>query len=235
MLIAVALIALLAVDVPEGVNIAKQRERGRKQQFIWSAWSDESFARAKREHRFILLDCAAEWCHWCHVMDETTYLDPDIGKTLNDRFVAIRVDIDARPDLAERYGAWGWPATVIFSSDAEELGKFRGYLSPEEFKPILANISQASTKTTRAAADPRAPVDALGWIGARVTRDMDEWYDPDEGGWGRRQKAPIGANIEFGTGALSCGELVWATNSGTVPPQHLPNGVAGQDVYWHRP
>jgi len=29
-------------------------------------------ALAKRERRFILLDCAAEWCHWCHVMDETT-------------------------------------------------------------------------------------------------------------------------------------------------------------------
>ncbi len=197
MLIAVTLVALLAVDVPESVTIAKQRERGRSQQFTWSAWSDESFARAKREHRFILLDCAAEWCHWCHVMDETTYLDPDIGKTLNDRFVAIKVDIDARPDLAERYGAWGWPATVIFSPDAEELGKFRGYLSPEEFKPILANISEAPTKATRVGADPRAPVDALGWIGVRVTRDMDEWYDSDEGSWGRRQKAPIGANIEF--------------------------------------
>jgi sugar lactone lactonase YvrE len=44
-----------------------------------------------------------------------------------------------------------------------------------------------------------------------------------------------GANIEFGAGALSCGELVWATNSGTVPPQHLSNPTVGQDVYWHRP
>ncbi len=94
-----------AADVPDSVNIAKARERGRQQLFQWAAWSDETFARAKQERRFILLDCAAEWCHWCHVMDATTYLDPDIGRTLSNRFVAIRVDIDARPDLAERYGA----------------------------------------------------------------------------------------------------------------------------------
>jgi sugar lactone lactonase YvrE len=44
-----------------------------------------------------------------------------------------------------------------------------------------------------------------------------------------------GANIEFGAGALSCKELLWATNSATVPPQHLPVDVEGRDVYWHRP
>ncbi len=189
---------VVADAIPDGVNIAKAREHGRTQLFQWTAWSAETFARAKREHRFILLDCAAEWCHWCHVMDETTYLDPDVGRMLNDRFVAIRVDIDARPDLAERYGDWGWPATVIFSPDAEELGKFRGYLAPEELRSALAALLTAHAQSAApAAADPGAPVDALGWVGARVTRDMDEWYDPDQGGWGRRQKAPLGANIEF--------------------------------------
>src|SRR5271169_7159238 len=162
---------LFAAAVPDSVNIAKARERGRQQLFPWVAWSNEAFALAKRENRFILLDCAAEWCHWCHVMDATTYLDPDIGRTLSNRFVAIRVDIDARPDLAERYGAWGWPATVIFSPDAEELGKFRGYLAPEELKTALADIARANPKeSSHVAPDPSAPVDALGWIGIRVTR-----------------------------------------------------------------
>lgn len=189
---------LFAADVPDSVNIAKAREQGRQQLFQWAAWSDETFALAKKEHRFILLDCAAEWCHWCHVMDATTYLDPDIGHTLSNRFVAIRVDIDARPDLAERYGAWGWPATVIFSPDAEELGKFRGYLAPDELKTALADIEHANPKNSGyVASDPSAPVDALGWIGIRVTLDMDNWYDRQEGGWGHQQKAPTGANIGF--------------------------------------
>ena len=189
-MLSLALTAVLAVDV----DIATARAHGQKQQFEWSKWSDETFARAKREKKFILLDCAAEWCHWCHVMDETTYADPDIGKILNDRFIAIKVDIDERPDLAERYGTWGWPATVIFSPDAEELGKFRGYLSPEELKSALRVEQVAGTFATKA---PVLPVDALRWLGVRVTMDMDEWYDPVEGSWGRRQKAPIGANIEF--------------------------------------
>src|SRR5262249_30654899 len=69
----------------------------------WQGWSDAVFARAAREHRLVLLDLGAVWCHWCHVMEETTYKDPDVTALLRDHFVAVRVDQDARPDLSNRY------------------------------------------------------------------------------------------------------------------------------------
>ena len=108
----------------------------------WEPWSDQAFTRARAEKRLVLLDVGAEWCHWCHVMDETTYRDPEIGRVLRERFIAVRVDIDARPDLAERYGEWGWPATIVLSPDAEELGKFRGYIPPEKLLPILRDVER---------------------------------------------------------------------------------------------
>jgi hypothetical protein len=40
-----------------------------------------------------------------------------------------------------------------------------------------------------------------------------------------------GANVEFGTGALSCKELLWAA----TPPHHVAIDVDGMDVPWHRP
>ncbi|HUJ76115.1 MAG TPA: DUF255 domain-containing protein, partial [bacterium] len=33
-------------------------------------WSPALFEAAAREHRFVLLDLHAVWCHWCHVMDD---------------------------------------------------------------------------------------------------------------------------------------------------------------------
>ena len=44
----------------------------------WEPWSDAAFARAHAEHKLVLLDLQAVWCHWCHVMEETTYADPDV-------------------------------------------------------------------------------------------------------------------------------------------------------------
>ncbi|HJT98242.1 MAG TPA: DUF255 domain-containing protein, partial [Rhodanobacteraceae bacterium] len=38
----------------------------------WLRDDTAAFARAKDEHRFVLLYLEAVWCHWCHVMDEKT-------------------------------------------------------------------------------------------------------------------------------------------------------------------
>jgi uncharacterized protein YyaL (SSP411 family) len=194
---------LVRPGTPEAVNIARARARGRTRGFEWASWSPETFERAKREKRFILLDGAAEWCHWCHVMDETTYLDPEVGRLLRERFIAVRVDIDERPDIADRYGEWGWPATILFTPEAEEIGKFRGYLPPEELIPILRDIERAAATDAASRTARRGPGDvapvvaALPWVGARAARDMDAYFDAQQGGWGMRQKAPIGANVEF--------------------------------------
>ena len=44
----------------------------------WQPWAEDAFARARRDDKPILLALAASWCHWCHVMDETTYSDPEV-------------------------------------------------------------------------------------------------------------------------------------------------------------
>ena len=104
---------LVREGTPPEVDIVRARERGLAQAFTWEEYGPDAFARAKREGRYVLIDGAAEWCHWCHVMDETTYRDPEVGRILHERFVTIRVDVDARPDLEERWSDWGWPATIL--------------------------------------------------------------------------------------------------------------------------
>jgi len=193
---------MVAEGTPDSVNIALARAReDAKPQFTWATWSQESFERARREGRFILLDGAASWCHWCHVMDETTYLDPEIGRILRDRFVAIRFDVDEHPDLAERYIDWGWPATILLTPDAREIGKYRGYLPPDEMRSILQEIDRAAAalepeKKAVQPADRPASLEALGWVAGRVNLDMDRYWDGQEGGWGRPQKVPLGANVQ---------------------------------------
>jgi hypothetical protein len=190
---------IVRAGTPEGVDIGKARAKERTARFSWLPFEPASFEKAKREHKLVLIDGAAAWCHWCHVMDETTYLDDEVGAALAERFVTIRVDIDARPDLAERYGAWGWPATIVMSPDAEELGKFRGYLPPEEMRAMLRTVASAKVESSKEAAksgDRGAPVRALPWLADKALFDLDAYFDPKEGGWGRQQKSPLGANAE---------------------------------------
>ncbi len=107
----------------------------------WQPWSDNQFAKAQVEKRFVLLDLEAVWCHWCHVMDETTYRDPQVVALLKANYVAVRVDQDSRPDLSNRYEDYGWPATVVFDSKGKEIVRRRGYISPKEMIAMLRAIN----------------------------------------------------------------------------------------------
>jgi len=122
----------------------------------WHEWGEEAFELAKRENKPILLDIGAVWCHWCHVMDRESYEDPEIAQIVNERFVAIKVDRDERPDVDSRYqiavqaisGQGGWPLTGFLTSDGKPF--YGGtYFPPDDhygrpsFRRVLLAISDA--------------------------------------------------------------------------------------------
>jgi hypothetical protein len=202
---------LVRQGTPDSVNVALARARGgREQLFSWEPFTPETFARARKERRFILLDGAASWCHWCHVMDETTYRDARVGRLLRDKFIAIRVDIDERPDIGERYADWGWPATILLSPDAEEIGKYRGYIPADELLPILEATQASAAEAERDRPDPlgiAAPIEAMPWVAARTALQMDGYWDPEEGSWGKLHKSPLGSNVLFELARAAHGDL----------------------------
>lgn len=153
----------------------------------WSEW-DGAFERADKQHKLVILDLEAVWCHWCHVMDKTTYQDPQVQKLLADGFVAVKVDQDSRPDLSLRYQAYGWPATVIFDARGRELAVLSGYQSPEEMREaLLSALHDPKPKVTASPAAPKGgslSADLLQRLKGRHYR----YYDDDRGGWGRIHK-----------------------------------------------
>jgi uncharacterized protein YyaL (SSP411 family) len=106
----------------------------------WEAFSEQLFERAKRERRFVLLDLEAVWCHWCHVMEETTYHDAQVSAAISAHYIAAKADQDANPDLSRRYDEYGWPATIVFAPDGTEIVKRRGYIPPERMASLLKAI-----------------------------------------------------------------------------------------------
>ena len=138
-------------------------------------------------------------------MEATTYHDPAVAQLLDARFIAAKVDVDSRPDIEERYGEYGWPATVIFSPDGEELGKYRGYIAPEAFADILRDVTEAprasgtsaDARPTRGATVERrrrsARTSSRGSSGRRSSSSTTT-TTPTNGGWGKRQKAAVAAD-----------------------------------------
>jgi|HubBroStandDraft_6_1064221.scaffolds.fasta_scaffold68948_2 uncharacterized protein YyaL (SSP411 family) len=166
---------------------------------VWAELDAATFARARAEKRFLVIDGSAEWCHWCHVMESATYHDPEVRTILDAHFIAVKVDVDTRPDFQERYQDWGWPATVLMTSDGTEIGKYKGYLPPERFIEILTAVSTggaAGAGEGASAANGLATARVLDDSGlanveSMATRQLESFWDPVQGSWGRTQKVPL--------------------------------------------
>jgi len=111
----------------------------------WLQWNEESFKKAKTLDKPILLGISAVWCHWCHVMDKTTYSDSEVARLIEDKFVPIRVDRDQRPDIDKRYNMGGWPSTAFLTPDGEILTGGT-YIPPQQMKSLLDHISNVYKK-----------------------------------------------------------------------------------------
>ncbi len=191
----------------------------------WSPWTDAAFARAGAEHKPILLDIGAVWCHWCHVMDGESYEDPEVAELLNRDFVCIKVDRDERPDVDARYqravqalsGQGGWPLTAFLTPDGEVF--FGGtYFPPDNnaygrpgFRRVLMEIARAFREerervTTNAHAIREHVVQTLdeakaGDVSADLISgaadQMARLFDVRYGGFGSAPKFPHPAALEF--------------------------------------
>ena len=109
---------------------------------MWAEWSPQAFARAKAEKKPVLLSLVTAWSDECAAMDRTTYADPDVESLIDDRFVAVRVDADRRPDVNERYNLGGWPTTVFLTSGGDLLSGGT-YFDAAEMIAALGQVADA--------------------------------------------------------------------------------------------
>jgi uncharacterized protein YyaL (SSP411 family) len=164
----------------------------------WEQAGPAAFARAAREERLVLLSLQADWCHWCHVMNDTTLRDPAIVSRLAEHFVTVRAEADARPDLADRYGLWGWPATIVLTADGREIVAVRGYRDAQAFAEILDRALAHPEPTDIFATRDDAGATSFTGLDEAITSahaQLDATYDETHDGWGSGQKYPFTAPI----------------------------------------
>jgi len=178
---------------------------------LWRTWGQAALDEARKEDKLVLLSLSAVWCHWCHVMDETTYSDDEIIAYINEHFIPIRVDSDMRPDVDRLYNQGGWPSTAIMTPQGEVLSGGT-YLAPDEMLARLKRIidifqNDRSTITgwleeTRAAAGRALSAEAAAPAPGEdelkgIVKTLADSFDEKHGGFGEGQKFPSPESIDL--------------------------------------
>jgi hypothetical protein len=88
----------------------------------WLPWATEAFQRAQRARRPILLLLTSGWAPACRHLEERLVSDPDAHAIVERAFVPVKVDVDWRPDIADRYGLEAWPTLLALTPEGLVLG-----------------------------------------------------------------------------------------------------------------
>ncbi|WP_292393178.1 thioredoxin domain-containing protein [Methanoculleus sp. UBA303] len=191
----------------------------------WYPWGKEAFLKAREEGKPIFLSIGYSACHWCHVMEEESFADPQVAKLLNAVFICIKVDREERPDIDQVYmaaahaltGAGGWPLTIFMTPDLKPF--FAASYIPKESRygmtglldliPRISKIWQGQRQELEHAGDQ--VLEALQSAahtppgGSELSEAiLDEAYetffrifDGENGGFGDAPKFPAPHNLIF--------------------------------------
>src|SRR5947209_5052516 len=170
----------------------------------WQDWSKDAFEKAKLEQKPILLDIFGSWCHWCHVMDKTSYSDAAVADLMNKNFVAVRVEKDKRPDVNRRYNMGGWPSTVFLDFEGKVITGGT-YIPPQQMREVLRSVNDLYQKSKGKIRSKLGPVNIPKPTGEELTerliRDISTTmavnFDIDYGGFGFEPKFPHSEALEL--------------------------------------
>jgi len=120
---------------------------------------DEGLALAEKENKYILIYFYADGCGWCKKMIDQTYSDEEVKKILSDKFVAVKINASSENKVIEKgeeisekklatlYQVSGYPTTWFLESNHSPVAPLPGYVTTEQFIPVLNYIGEGWYKT----------------------------------------------------------------------------------------
>jgi uncharacterized protein YyaL (SSP411 family) len=183
----------------------------------WRPWSREALAEAEAAGKPILLSIGYSACHWCHVMNQESFADPETARLMNENFINIKVDREERPDLDQLYqsasnamgSGGGWPLTVFLTPKGVPF--FTGTYFPKEerfgqpaFKSVLADVS----RLYREQAEP------IAGTTTKLTEQLNNL-------WNRDMRGPLDTNV-LNDAAVKIAQRFDIFFGGLTGPQKFP-------------
>ncbi len=123
----------------------------------WKSF-DEGVTLARNSNKKILVDVYTDWCSWCKKMDAEVYSDPAVIKTMEEEFVAVKLNAESshpvtyngttytEADFARELGVSGYPTILFFDANAHPITSLAGYSPADRFHKVLDYIGQDQYK-----------------------------------------------------------------------------------------
>lgn len=104
--------------------------------FAWNYGFEEGQSRTRRSGKKMLVAFYADWCPSCRWMDANVYGRPEVASQAAG-VEMVKVNSDARPDLARRYNIRVLPSFVWMTAEGSETARDEGSLPAPQFAELM--------------------------------------------------------------------------------------------------
>jgi thioredoxin-related protein len=119
---------------------------------------NQGIKKAVQQKKPIIIDFYADWCHWCQQMDKDLFRNREIVRTLNKKYIAIRINtqkntpitfkgkVYSPQEFSRALGVSGLPTIVFMDKNGQLVTKIPGYIQKDVFIPLLSYMQKECYK-----------------------------------------------------------------------------------------
>lgn len=96
-------------------------------------------ARAAEADKLLFVHFTAAWCMPCQWMENNTFQNAELGAFVNEHYLAVKVDIDARQGLRlkEEYQIVALPTMLVFDARGVIVGRYEESMDASRLQQLL--------------------------------------------------------------------------------------------------
>ena len=91
----------------------------------------------------LLVNVGSTDCFWCKQLDSRTFIDEEVSKTLNTRFVPLKLDGNKHPTLTQALKVEKYPTLIFAGPEGSILGYREGFIEIPALKEQLVKVLAA--------------------------------------------------------------------------------------------
>ena len=151
----------------------------------WSSELELALRGAAEREQLVLLYLSSDRCKYCTQMVETTLAEPELRRAIEDYFVPVAVNGNARPDLVRRLKVRAFPTTVVLDARGRVVKQVVGFQTgPKLWQQVgpharLARGSGGSGAAAEAAMATQEPAPMVNAADLRAAEAAGDGLDGD--------------------------------------------------------
>ncbi len=124
-----------------------------KHQVVWVTDEQTAVAKAKAEHKLLMIDFSASWCNPCHAMERTFGTD-DVFAAITQDFVPLKFEVtkqsDANDALKLKYDSLTLPSVIFLDpNDGTVFQRIRTEVDGDEMLKVIHSAAARQTTLKR--------------------------------------------------------------------------------------